>query len=233
LAGTPTPVRVELSHGFRQMRDFGVLTAGTAAHTFRIAQKPYSSYEVVVDATTGDVGSGLALQRLASDGVTVLQSSLPVGGVGYSRSLRWINATGSVVTGELVRVVSTSCAVPGCGPEDAYQLRAYDTTGLVPRFNNSATQITILLLQNPTTSPMAGVVSFWAANGNLAGSQPFSLPSQGTLVLNTSAVPGVSGLGGSITVAHDGRYGELIGKATAVEPATGFTFDTALSSRPR
>jgi hypothetical protein len=178
---------VELTHGFRQMRDFGVLTAGAAAHTFRIAQKPYSSYEVVVDSTTGDVGSGLALERLASDGVTVLQNSLPVGGVGYSRSLRWVNATGFVVADEYVRVVSSSCAIPGCGPEDAYRVRAYDTTCVVPRFNNSATQVTILLLQNPTTQPVSGTVYF---------------------------------------------YGELLGKATAVEPATGFTFDATLTSRP-
>jgi hypothetical protein len=231
--GTATPVRVELTHGFRQQEDFGVLTAGMAAHTFRIGQKAYSSYEVVVDATTGDVGSGLALQRLASDGVTVLQSSLPVGGVGYSRSLRWINATGLTVGNEFVRVVSTSCGIPGCGPEDAYRLRAYDTTCVVSRFNNSATQVTILLLQNPTTHPVVGTVYFWAANGTLAGSQAFSLSSQAALVLNTSAVAGVAGQGGSITVANDARYGELIGKATALEQATGFTFDTPLSSRPR
>jgi hypothetical protein len=232
-SGTATPVRVELSHGFKQVRDFGVLTAGTAAHTFRIAQQPRSSYEVVVDATTGDVGSGLALQRLASDGVTVLQSSLPVGGVGYSRSLRWMNATASVISDQFIRVVSTSCTVPGCGPEDLYRLRAYDTTGVVSRFNNSATQLTILLLQNPTTNLVAGTVHFWAPNGTLAGSQSFNLPSQGTLVLNTSSVPGVAGLGGTITVSHDGPYGVLVGKAVAVEPATGFTFDTPLSSRPR
>jgi hypothetical protein len=231
--GTATPVRLELTHGFRQQRDFGVLTAGSAAHTFRIAQKPHSSYEVVVDATTGDVGSGLALERLASDGVTVLQSSLPLGGVGYSRSLRWINATGQVVGNELVRVVSTSCRFPGCGPEDAYRLRAWDTTCVLPRFNNSATQVTILLLQNPTAHLIGGTVHFWSVTGTPAGSQPFSLGSHGTLAFNTSTVPGVAGQSGSITVVHDGGYGELLGKAVAVEPATGFTFDTPLASRPR
>ena len=52
-----------------------------------------------------------------------------------------------------------------------------------------------------------------------------------TLVFNTSqAAPGASG---SITVAHSGSYGQLTGKAVAVEPATGFTFDTELVSRLR
>jgi hypothetical protein len=52
-------------------------------------------------------------------------------------------------------------------------------------------------------------------------------------VVNTVAVPGVAGQSGSIAVVHDSGYAELIGKAVALEPATAFTFDTALSSRPR
>jgi hypothetical protein len=35
-----------------------------------------------------------------------------------------------------------------------------------------------------------------------------------------------------MTLSHDGPYGSLAGKAVAVEPATGFTFDTALAPRP-
>ena len=39
--------------------------------------------------------------------------------------------------------------------------------------------------------------------------------------------------GGTITVSHDGRYGDLVGKAIALEPATGFSFDTLMVQRPR
>jgi ATP phosphoribosyltransferase regulatory subunit HisZ len=35
------------------------------------------------------------------------------------------------------------------------------------------------------------------------------------------------------SLAHSGRYGQLAGKAVSVEPATGFSFDTPLSARPR
>ena len=45
-------------------------------------------------------------------------------------------------------------------------------------------------------------------------------------------MPGAGGASGSITVSHDGRFGQINGKAVAVEPATGFTFDTPLLSRP-
>ena len=59
----------------------------------------------------------------------------------------------------------------------------------------------------------------------------FGIAPRGTFVLNTSAVaPGVSG---SLTVSHDAPYGALAGKAVAVEPATGFTFDTPLLPRRR
>ena len=51
-------------------------------------------------------------------------------------------------------------------------------------------------------------------------------------VVNTSTVPGVAGAG-TITLSHDGPYGVLVGKAVALESATGFTFDTALDPRRR
>ena len=51
------------------------------------------------------------------------------------------------------------------------------------------------------------------------------------LVLNTATLAG--GLSGSATVMHDGPYGGLVGKAVALEPATGFSFDSPLASRPR
>ena len=50
---------------------------------------------------------------------------------------------------------------------------------------------------------------------------------------NTSELPFAAGMAGSITVTHTGRYGDLSGKAVALEPATGFTFDTPLTPVPR
>ncbi len=49
--------------------------------------------------------------------------------------------------------------------------------------------------------------------------------------MNTSTVSGVSGQSGILTVSHGGGYAALVGKAVAVEPSTGFTFDTALEPR--
>jgi len=45
-------------------------------------------------------------------------------------------------------------------------------------------------------------------------------------------VPGLQGVGGSITITTDGRYGQLTGKAIALEPATGFSFDSPMVPLP-
>jgi hypothetical protein len=227
----PLVEQLELTHGYRLTRTFGA-PAG-ASHVFRIRQNPHSSYEVVIDSTSGDVWPGLTLQLLASDGVTVLQDSTPLGAQGYSRSLRFVNAGPTPVDDQLVRASTTSCPGGGCGPEDTYRIRVYDTTARLSRFNNSATQITLLLVQNTTGGLLNGTIYFWSSGGTLVGSQAFGLAARSTLVLNTASIPGVAGQGGTITIAHDGGYGVLSGKAVAVEPATGFTFDTPLTHRPR
>jgi hypothetical protein len=196
---------------------------------FRISEGPRSSWEVVVDATTGDLGSnGPALERIASDGFTVLQSSLPIG-AGFSRSLSFENMSASA-TNEFVRVRSLGCGAH-CGPADIYRLRAYETTLTVARFNNSSTQFTVLLVQNTSDHGISGTLWFRDLDGALLGSEPLALAPRATQVLNTAPVaPGASG---TISISHDGRYGDLAGKAVAVEPATGFTFDTPLEPRPR
>jgi hypothetical protein len=51
-------------------------------------------------------------------------------------------------------------------------------------------------------------------------------------VLNTATLGFAAGQSGSITVANTARYGDLAGKAVALEPATGFTFDTLMVPRP-
>jgi hypothetical protein len=218
----------ELVHGSDQLHDLGAL-AGPAADNdwYQISQKPFSSYEVVVDATSGDIGTTLDVTRTDATGATVIQSSQPVG-VGYSRSLRWTNSTAAEVNTERIRVTSGSCTT-NCGTDDVYRLRAYETTYAVPRFNNSGTQVTVLLLQNPTNYAITGTVYFWNADGTAAGTSPINLGAKALQVLATQTVaPGTSG---ALTVAHTGRYGDLSGKTVALEPATGFSFDSPMIPR--
>jgi len=212
----------ELVHGTVQQADLLV-----RPDLYRIGQLPYSSYEVVVDGTSGDIVP-VTLERLAGDNVSVLQSASPVA-VGDTVSLRWANPSALAVVNQHIRVNGT-CA-GGCGSDDVYRVRAFETTYSIPRFNNSGTQVTVLILQNPTTYAISGHAWFW--KGALLGSHPFTLPARQTLVLNTATVAGAVGQGGAITVSHDGRYGDLTGKTVALEPSTGFSFDSPMMPRPR
>jgi uncharacterized repeat protein (TIGR01451 family) len=224
----------ELRHGFDEVFDLAALPGPAADEdVFRISQKPHASYEVLVEGTSGDIGggSGPLLERIGPDGTSVVQGSQAVG-AGHSRSLRWANATASIVEGEAIRVRSAGCTTD-CGTDDIYRIRVYETTCAVPRFNNSGSQVTVLILHNPTDDPIAGEAYFRNAAGVLVAVHPFSVGPKVPLVVNTAGIPGAAGVSGTITVAHDGRYGELLGKTVALEPATGFSFDSALEYRAR
>ena len=183
-----------------------------------------------MDEVSGDLVP-LGLDRIDGDGSTVLQSALAAG-TGPARSLRWANTTTTEVTDETVRVTSGGCTTD-CGADDVYRVRAYETTYAIPRYNNSGTQITILLLQNPTDATIHANVFFWDASGSLVATQSVPVPPKNVVVLNTSGVPGVNNTSGSISVASDGRYGELTGKTVALEVATGFSFDSPMIVRAR
>lgn len=221
--------RSELIHGTTELHDLGARGESRKVADqdwYRLTQKRQSSYEVVVEATSGDVCPA-DVDRLASDGATVLQTAVAIG-TGCSRSLRWVNP-GLGVSKELIRVTSGSCTVD-CGDDDVYRVRAYETTYSIPRFNNSGTQVSVLLLQNPTNYSVSGTVYFWSAAGDLLGSHDFALSARGSLVLATQTIaPGTSG---SVTIANTGRYGDLSGKIVSLEPATGFSFDSLMVPRP-
>lgn len=223
---------IELAAGSAAEYDLAAGGGASGARIFRIRQQPRSSYEIVVDATSGDLTPGLRLDRTGADATTVLQSSVPVSTVNAARSLRWQTTVSTVQDGQFVRVGAGSCGSQ-CGADDRFRVRAYDTTYSVPRFNNGGAQATVLVLQNVTTDPVAGTVWFWSTSGALLGSSTFDLAARRTLVLNTTTVAGVAGQGGSITVGNTGRYGALAGKAVAVEPSTGFAFDTPMEPRRR
>ncbi len=215
---------LELGHGTTITKD---VDAG--GDDFRIAQAPRASYEVVVDAAAGDAAP--VLQRLAADHSTILQTGEAVG-TGTSRTLRWHNTSGVAIQNQPIRVRSSQCSTD-CGPGDAYRVRAWETTDSIPRFNNGGSQVTVLLLQNRTGRALSGRAYFWSGTGVLLASQALDLAPRATLLLNSSALPGLGGQSGSVTIAHDGGYAALAGKAVSLEPSTGYSFDTTLQPRPR
>jgi uncharacterized repeat protein (TIGR01451 family) len=219
----------ELRHGTRERFDLAALPGPLADEDrFRMRQEPFASYEVIVDEASGDIGAGEGpvLERLDVTGASVLQTSEPAGS-GPSRSLRWENNTSQAVEDQTIRVRSASCTTD-CGTDDGYRIRAYETTYSVPRFNNAGSQITVLLLQNMGVATVNGHVYFWSSAGSLLATRDVSLGPKQVLVLNTTTVPGLVGQSGTMTISHDGPHGTLAGKTVALEPATGFSFDSPM-----
>jgi hypothetical protein len=227
----PSLSRIELSHGSELVADLAAQPGPVADQDYyRLAQKPRSSYEVVVDAASGDVVP-VGLDRIASDNSTVVQGAAAVG-TGTSVSLRWSNLFSLPIVSQHLRVRSGGCTTD-CGTDDQYRVRVYETTYTIPRFNNSGSQVTVLLVQNPTNYAVTGHAYFWHSNGTLLHAEPFSLPMKGLLSLNTSGIAALVGQSGSVTMANNARYGDLSGKAVSVEPGTGFSFDSIMVVQPK
>jgi hypothetical protein len=150
---------------------------------------------------------------------------------------------GIVATGLTVRWISQNDGkeflrargdLAGPMPADlTYDVEFFDTTYFIPRFNNGGSQVTTLIVQSTTNATVAGNVLFFSGGGVQLHSEPFTVPPDGVYVFNTAGVPALQGQSGSARIVHTGGYGSLVGKAVALEPSTGFTFDTALEAIPR
>jgi hypothetical protein len=224
---TAAGTRSELSHGYDETHDLKAKAGKADEDWFLIRQAPYSSYEIVVDAAVGDA-TPVELALVGADGTTVLETSVAPG-VGTVRSLRFANATDTAIEDQLV--VVRGCAK--CKARDTYRLRAYETTYSIPRYNNTASQVTVLILQNPTDHVVTGNVHFWNAAGSLLHTEPFALDPKASFIGQTQTFTDVTGTAGSISISNDGRYGDLRGKTSGLEPATGFLFESPLEPRAR
>jgi hypothetical protein len=215
----------ELVHGARQVHDLqGGGGTFLDADWARVQQRKYRSYEVRYTSSPIELAANHmpALHTCAG----VVKTGVPYDGAARdAASVRWLS-TGDVDIYARVR----SGAIQG--NLSLYEIQLFETTYSVPRFNNSATQQTVLVVQNTRADTVTGEIHFFDASGAAIHTHPFTVAARGVLVLNTAGIAQVAGQSGSLLVAHDGGYGALSGKAVALEPATGFTFDTVLSPKP-
>ena len=202
-----------------------------------VRAKARHSYEVRLFSTNTcfqPKGKGCGqLNRVALDGTTILtpgmdpDGPMPSGiGAGWM-AVRWIAAADQ---SDVIRVDGYQGVAAGA--VNQYDIQMRDTTYLVPRWNNSGTQVTVFLIQNGSTSPVTGSLFFYNGGGALLHTQPLSLAANGLQVVSTAGIPALAGASGSAAIAHDGTYGALAGKAVALEPSTGFTFDTLIAPIP-
>lgn len=220
-----------LFHGSEQIHDLGANFPGPTADEdwYLTSVRQFSSYQFVVDGFTGDLDlTPTSVQRLDANGAIV--DNAIVSDAGGVLSLAWLRGGGAAPDTNFVRVQGASCGTT-CNELDSYRARYYDTTYTIPRFNNSGTQATVLLVQN--ASDRTCTVTFWfmsTAGTLLNVTFGGAVNPSGLLVLNT--VASVPNQAGSVRIGHTCGYGGLSGKAVSLEPATGFTFDTPVLHRP-
>ena len=219
----------ELTHGSRQVHDLAALSIVLGdTDFFRIGIKATTSWEVLVGGTTGGLGTSGALLTLVDGVGTVLGTSIPVStGLSFTRSLRFVNNTLVDDIGRLIRVGSAACGLL-CTTATQYEILARETTVSLARFNNFGTQVTVLMTQNVSGAVVQATAHFYDSAGNHVHAENYSIPPNGLNVMPTFSVGGgaANGIGGSITITPDAPYAGINAKAVALEPSTGFSFDT-------
>jgi len=165
--------------------------------------------------------SGTSTGTILTDDVGTVNE----GGIeSYVRSVRWI--AGANVTNEYIRVTGDTTVSETSS--DVYTVRFFDTTYSIPRWNSSGTQTTVIFITNLTQTAASVTLNFYSGTGALLSTASFTLQPNALNVLSTASIPALAGQSGHLHVTHTAGYGGLSGKAVALEPSTGFTFDTAM-----
>lgn len=195
------------------------------------------SYEVRIMGVNVyfDLGScaGCAQFKRVSSGSVLLQGDEPVvetpTSETHDRTIRWY-AWDTQAGSEYIRV--TGNTINADGPGSVYTIRFWDTTYGIPRWNAVNGQVTVFLIQNLTHKAVTGSIRLFSAAGALLHEEPLTLGENQLRAFNTAGVAALAGQSGHAYVAHTAGYGGLSGKAVALEPATGFTFDTPMQPIP-
>ena len=228
-AATTNNILTHIAHA--QLHDLGNLPGPASDQDwYRTFPRAYRSYEVdvfnVTDSARFDSPSGgvsNALTRRDASG-NWLQDSVPSDPSGKTRKVKWWN---TVNTEERILVTN---GYTDNSANTQYSIKLYDTTLSCPRFNNAGTQVSVLILQNVTTGSCDVNVKFFNEAGTLLANQTATIAGNATLVLPAASVPNVSGQKGSVQIGHE-CGARFMGKLVALEPATGFSFDTICETR--
>lgn len=208
-----------------QLHDLQSTVGGADQDWYWIRVGSGRSYEVQV---LGFSSAAPTVTRLDSNGTLLLQTADSLDG-GFSRTLRWISSSSG---SEYIRVAGTV----GVGAESQYVIQYRETTLFCPRYNNSGTQVSVLIMQRSSidfATTCSAQATFTNETGAAMGLLAATLGVDQMSVTGLSGVAGLAGTRGSARIAHTCGIGGVKAKLVALEPATGFSFDTICSERDR
>jgi hypothetical protein len=214
----------EMTFGTTQTHDLQAIGGVADEDWIIVFVEAFRNYEISVSQVTGGVDMSQAdfLERWDATGATKLQSQA---GTTTMRLMRW-NPT--VTEYQRIRIKGLSST--GAGSE--YTISFSMSALFCPRYNNSGSQISVLIVQNTTTGSCAYNADFFDEAGNyLDSATPPTVPPMGTSVVPAGSVPAVVGTKGSVRINHSCSPSAIKSKIVALEPATGFSFDTLCERR--
>jgi hypothetical protein len=230
----------ELWPGVRQTHDLQGPSSAPDQDWMVVESKAGRSYEARLTSANLALNSPVCntncvpMDRVDATGTVLTAGVAPNGGgpanggTGTSLVARWMATADQRdwirVRGDQVATLSAN---------DQYDIELLDTTYFVPRWNQTGTQTTVFLVQNTSPAAVAGNILFYDAAGTPLHTEPLTIPRNGLRVFAVGSVGALAGQGGSAAIVHTGGFGALAGKAVALEPATGFTFDTPIVPMPR
>lgn len=234
--GTGTD-NVILHHAPARRHDLQAVGGVADIDFHRISPRDRRSYEVQVMNVSGsaDLASGTSVQLRASDGSTVIQNAvgLEANSNLITKTIRWISAA------DAINYVTVSNGSTVATADAQYEIQGFETTLYCPRWNNSGTQVSVLIVQGTgQTETSASTLCNWTAyfyneGSTLVGQTSDNAAANDVDVVSLAGVAGLPGNKGGAHIAHTCGYGGLTAKLVALEPATGFSFDTPCTTLPR
>lgn len=215
-----------------QTHDLQAIGGVADSDWFFVTGRPWRSYEARVTAPSSRI-TVASLERIDTITLDVLQTAVhyqtPQGSVSQFVYLRWIvdgsaaNPSGSLkVTGQTNGTATSQ-----------YQIDLRDTTLFCPRYNDTNGQASILLIQAAPegANSCSYTAVFFNEAGTVTGTQSGTLHEADMATIATSTIAGVNNTKGSARVVHDCGHNNLFAKLVALEPATGYSFDTICSAK--
>jgi hypothetical protein len=219
-----------------QSRDVQSIGGAQDIDWIRVLMRPLRSYEVRLSNQRSIGDDVISLDRFDFGRTALLQSGSGWLGPSFSTGGRWYlrwetdgNAS-SFAAINSIRIVGSSSS----GANSPYTFSYVDTTLFCPRFNNTNGQVSVLIVQGilEGTNSCALTAHFRNEVGAVLGSQTGIIDADGkVVVISTPSITGVANQKGGAQITHTCGYGNLKAKLVALEPATGFSFDTQCSMR--
>jgi len=112
-----------------------------------------------------------------------------------------------------------------------YGITYYENTLYCARYNQSASQVSIVIVQNTTNGACPVSAWFYDEAGAFVGNIFGTAPAGGNFVAAAGSVPALAGTKGNVRIINACVPWALKAKVVSLEPATGFSFDTLCERR--